>query len=290
MAVPDTDDFTLQNVVTEINPTTDDLVDCFADADVNQFDGDYEGDKTQLLNFRNYGAVVCQATTGWVNASGFVSGINNNRFYSLGSQLQPPNPFNRTINFLTLTPSDNSLTYSYEIFGAAVNPALDGTEQPAVSVVVVNNVTGLQASNIPPPLVNGVPQTFPTSFYTVKITANPPVTFTSLEWKEVAPNPAFTNTYTANNITTTCTGGGGVTSNPVILTNCLTGQQFSIAPGSFAPVNPPGSVYRYTRNGSGTVYCGTVTRNPNPGPVIGKEGDIVAYDANDTCSPSTTCP
>jgi len=206
MAIPDRDDFTLQNVVTEINPSTNDLVDCFADADVNQFDGDYVGDKNQLLNFRNYGA-VCQATTGWVDASSLatLSGIVSNRYRSFGNQLQAPNPFNRTINFFTLTPSNNSLTYSYEIFGAAVNPALDGTEQPAVSVVVVNNVSGLQASNIPPPLVNGVPQEFPNSFYTVKITANPPVTFTSLTWKCVAPNPVFTAEFTANNITTTCT-------------------------------------------------------------------------------------
>jgi hypothetical protein len=32
MAVPDTTTFTLQDVVDEINPTTDDLADCFADA------------------------------------------------------------------------------------------------------------------------------------------------------------------------------------------------------------------------------------------------------------------
>ena len=56
MAVPDRDDFTLQNVVTEVNPTTNDLVDCFADADSAKFDSSYSGTKNQLLNFRNYGA------------------------------------------------------------------------------------------------------------------------------------------------------------------------------------------------------------------------------------------
>jgi len=56
MAVPDTDDFTLQNVVTEIDPTTDDLVDCFADADSTKFDSSYSGAKNNLLNFRNYGS------------------------------------------------------------------------------------------------------------------------------------------------------------------------------------------------------------------------------------------
>tara|TARA_R110002153_G_scaffold274081_2_gene447079 strand:+ start:21 stop:995 length:975 start_codon:yes stop_codon:yes gene_type:complete len=60
MGVPDTTTFTLQNVVTEVNPTTDDLVDCFADADSNKFDSTYEGSKNQLLNFRNYG------NQGWI--------------------------------------------------------------------------------------------------------------------------------------------------------------------------------------------------------------------------------
>jgi murein DD-endopeptidase MepM/ murein hydrolase activator NlpD len=58
MAVPDTNTFTLQNVVTEVNPTTDDLVDCFADAVANKFDSNYSGSKNSLLNFRNYGAVT----------------------------------------------------------------------------------------------------------------------------------------------------------------------------------------------------------------------------------------
>ena len=57
MAVPDTTTFTLQNVVTEVNPTTNDLVDCFADAIAAKFDSAYSGSKNQLLNFRNYGAI-----------------------------------------------------------------------------------------------------------------------------------------------------------------------------------------------------------------------------------------
>ncbi len=55
MPIPNTDSFSLQDVVDEINPTTDDLVDCFADADANLFDPLYEGSKNSLLNFRNYG-------------------------------------------------------------------------------------------------------------------------------------------------------------------------------------------------------------------------------------------
>jgi hypothetical protein len=54
MPVPNTTTFTLQNVVDEVNPTTDDLVDCFSDANSSGFDGTYSGNKDNLLNFRNY--------------------------------------------------------------------------------------------------------------------------------------------------------------------------------------------------------------------------------------------
>lgn len=53
--VPDTTTFNLQDVVDSVNPTTDDLQDCFNDADSGQFDPTYEGNKDRLLNFRNYG-------------------------------------------------------------------------------------------------------------------------------------------------------------------------------------------------------------------------------------------
>jgi hypothetical protein len=54
MAVPDTNTFTLQNVVDEVNPTTDDLNDCFGGSNDNYFDVEYRGSKNSLLNFRNY--------------------------------------------------------------------------------------------------------------------------------------------------------------------------------------------------------------------------------------------
>ena len=66
MGVPNTSTFSLQDVVNEVNPTTDDLVDCFADAIASSFDSTYSGSKDQLLNFRNYGnstPVVSLTTT-----------------------------------------------------------------------------------------------------------------------------------------------------------------------------------------------------------------------------------
>ena len=53
MAVPNTTTFTLQNVVTEIDPTSDDLADCFSDANIYLFDPAYSSN-VGLLKFRNY--------------------------------------------------------------------------------------------------------------------------------------------------------------------------------------------------------------------------------------------
>ena len=55
MAVPDTTTFTFQNVVDEVNPTTDDLISCFSTAISPFFNTTYEGSKNNLLNFRDYG-------------------------------------------------------------------------------------------------------------------------------------------------------------------------------------------------------------------------------------------
>jgi len=56
MAVPDTNTFSLQDVVDEVNPTTDDLQDCFSDANPDYFNPTYEGSKDRLSNFRDYGS------------------------------------------------------------------------------------------------------------------------------------------------------------------------------------------------------------------------------------------
>ena len=59
MAVPNTDDFSLQHVVNEINPTTDDLQDCVDDADSSSYDTTYyTSPATSLLEFRNYAVAI----------------------------------------------------------------------------------------------------------------------------------------------------------------------------------------------------------------------------------------
>tara|TARA_B110000495_G_C22374207_1_gene242874 strand:- start:44 stop:460 length:417 start_codon:yes stop_codon:yes gene_type:complete len=91
MAVPDTTTFTLQDVVTEINPTTDDLSDCFADATAACFDSSYSGTKTELLNFRNYGAscTTSYSSSGGVKPSIACSATINLTYYHNGSGTYP---------------------------------------------------------------------------------------------------------------------------------------------------------------------------------------------------------
>ena len=101
MAVPDTDTFTLQNVVNDLVPSTNDLVECFAIANAVLFDPAYEGSKNELLNFRNYGVGIigprlgpsqgsalnsCSVTTSWetkyVVATNFDSLVIGDTFYN----------------------------------------------------------------------------------------------------------------------------------------------------------------------------------------------------------------
>tara|TARA_R110001632_G_scaffold187967_1_gene308429 strand:- start:186 stop:584 length:399 start_codon:yes stop_codon:yes gene_type:complete len=73
MGVPNTSTFSLQDVVNEVNPTTDDLVDCFADAVASKFDSTYSGSKNQLLNFRNYGGTL--PVNGYIIRAGSTSSL-----------------------------------------------------------------------------------------------------------------------------------------------------------------------------------------------------------------------
>ena len=71
MAVPDTNTFSLQDVVDEINPTTDDLQDCVDDANSSDYDTTYyTAPATSLLEFRNYGAGYTQIKLVGIENSG----------------------------------------------------------------------------------------------------------------------------------------------------------------------------------------------------------------------------
>lgn len=59
MAIPDSaTGWSLQDVVNEVIPSTDDLNTCFTEAEPSFFHPDYEGTKTRLSNFRAYGATA----------------------------------------------------------------------------------------------------------------------------------------------------------------------------------------------------------------------------------------
>jgi hypothetical protein len=55
MGVPNTNTFTLADVVAVVNPTTNDLQDCFNDASTAAFNTTYDENKDQLDDFRDYG-------------------------------------------------------------------------------------------------------------------------------------------------------------------------------------------------------------------------------------------
>lgn len=70
MAIPDSLEFSLQDVVDEVNPSIDTLQTCFEEAVEENFDSRYKGDKDRLSNFRNY------------NGYGvYVSGLDQTTFY-----------------------------------------------------------------------------------------------------------------------------------------------------------------------------------------------------------------
>ena len=78
MAVPDTTTFDLETVINVVNPTSDDLTDCFADAVSSKFNATYKaqyyaaaGDKNNLLMFRDYDAGVSNTLTVTATSSGF---------------------------------------------------------------------------------------------------------------------------------------------------------------------------------------------------------------------------
>ena len=55
MGVPNTNAFSLQDVVDEVNPTTDDLLDCVSDAATSGYNSTYFSfPATSLLEFRDY--------------------------------------------------------------------------------------------------------------------------------------------------------------------------------------------------------------------------------------------
>jgi hypothetical protein len=76
MAVPNTDTFTLDDVLQELGlGDGDSLQDCFDDATSSSFDTNYnpnsDGTDNNLLNFRNYGSTTVNTLTVTIDSIGF---------------------------------------------------------------------------------------------------------------------------------------------------------------------------------------------------------------------------
>lgn len=113
MGVPNTTTFSLADVVAAVDPTTNDLIDCFSDAYSPAFNTTYAENKNQLDDFRDYGNSVASQTLITIANNNYKSGNvcsatrayniwkngnpaiveNNNKFWfdNLGT---PGSPFN----------------------------------------------------------------------------------------------------------------------------------------------------------------------------------------------------
>ncbi len=93
MAVPNTNTFSLSDVITEIGGVTDSLADCFSNANSAGFDPAYSGSKNSLLNFRNYKhtfSLFTMNSLGEINAvisCGLIGVFNN--YYHDGASSYP---------------------------------------------------------------------------------------------------------------------------------------------------------------------------------------------------------
>jgi hypothetical protein len=109
MAVPNTNTFSLQDVVNEINPTTDDLLDCINDANSALYDPNYyTAPATSLLEFRNYGAANLLTVT-----TESTLGIPPIPFASVGNQSTINQTFTFTWKYVGQV-SDINTTVSYD--------------------------------------------------------------------------------------------------------------------------------------------------------------------------------
>jgi len=138
--VPNTTTFTLADVVAAVLPSSDDLQECFDDAVDDAFDSTYgPGDKSNLLQFRNYGNDIaaqnplyiggqygtdaCGATRNtlvWKNKN--PSSVENGDKFWVDSSGSPGNPFpgQSFLSYTCLT-GLNAVTFNLSSSGVASN-------------------------------------------------------------------------------------------------------------------------------------------------------------------------
>jgi hypothetical protein len=77
--IPNTNSFSLQDVVDVISPSSNDLYECFQDAIAECFDPNYEGDKNELNDFRNYDDSYLSDWKGYIQI--FVVSVDSTTIY-----------------------------------------------------------------------------------------------------------------------------------------------------------------------------------------------------------------
>jgi hypothetical protein len=136
MGVPDTNTFTLQDVVDEVNPSSPSLRTCFDQSDPNYFDNNYipsgfdphSYDKTgyRLSYFRNYGSH---------NAASISISPNN---YSAA---QHGETFGLDID---VSPAGASWTVTTDVSWISISPSSGSGDYNGVNIEVSGNWTGFQ--------------------------------------------------------------------------------------------------------------------------------------------------
>jgi len=94
MGVPNTNTFSLQDVVNEFTESIDDLVHCFSVASSAGFNSTYEGNKDSLYNFRDYelpASLTSFSSSAGSNSQSSVCqyGSINQTYYHDGSNATP---------------------------------------------------------------------------------------------------------------------------------------------------------------------------------------------------------
>jgi hypothetical protein len=233
MAVPDTNTFSLQDVIDAVEPTTNDLVDCIADALEIRYDNTYyTAPATSLLEFRNYG---------WGLPS-----INEGSRQDITTQLSGSGDSNLRQVFV-----DNGGTRLYVI---------DGPNQRIIqlSIASAHNVSSTISFVANSPDINVTSNSFTmsqdgTKAYVMNTLGNTITQYTiSTPWDITTLNPTPADTYAT---------GGGVATSSIQWEFDGTGFFFIRNDGFIVYVDRTANPWSLTGSGSATAY----DAKPSPG-------------------------
>jgi hypothetical protein len=120
MAVPNTNYFTLQDVVNELG-CAGNLTACFAAAVAGKFDSLYMGNKNRLMNFRNYGYVtyIMSVSPGTCVVSGLGTIVSGSKTQTVTSSATWTATKSGT--FFTISPTSGSSGQTITIGGFVKN-------------------------------------------------------------------------------------------------------------------------------------------------------------------------